>query len=290
MASLLTHFLNAMFRLMPICDDVTEERRKNAARRQGKPPAGVSLTENYLGLPCEFIEKRGNGDVVVLNIHGGGFTTGSAREARALSFFVADKLGCNVIACDYRLAPENKLPAAFDDCFEIYKGVAAAHRKLIIIGGSAGGTLAISTAQRAVSEGVLPPLAVAAFSPLAGIGLSLPSHKNNLKTDYMLKRDPSGEQLLGVLIPEGAGEDFLKDPVISPVYGTFQGFPPLFLSASDSEILYDDSVLLYEKATSCGVKCEFEIGHKMLHAWAGIPQIPEARRTLKNMAQFFCEV
>ena len=82
----------------------------------------------------------------------------------------------------------------------------------------------------------------------------------------------------------------MKDPNISPIYGEFRGFPPLFLSVSDSEVLFDDSKLLYEKAKTAGVECKLEIGHKQLHAWASIPQIPEAHKTLQNMKAFFDEI
>lgn len=61
------------------------------------------------------------------------------------------------------------------------------------------------------------------------------------------------------ICPENAGAEFFKDPIISPVYGTFNNFPPLFLSASDSEILYDDAVMLYQKAVNDGVKAHIEV-------------------------------
>ena len=259
MASFVTHFLNVMFRHMPIIEDTEEERRQNAARPLPKPPEGVTVGDAGLSVPCELIEKQGNGDIY------------------------------NVLACDYRLAPEHKLPAAFEDCFEVYRAVIKKYPRRIVLGGSAGGALAIGTVQRAMRAHLPLPLAVAAFSPVAGIGMDLPSHKANIKTDYMLKRDPSGGKLLAKLVPAGAGEDFLKDPSISPVYGEFRGFPPLFLSVSDSEVLYDDSKLLYEKAKTAGVKCKLEIGHKQLHAWASIPQIPESHQTLQNMKTFFDE-
>ena len=289
MASVLLHILNEIFKHMPVIEDTAVEREKNASRRQPCPPKGVTLRENYRGLPCEFAEKAGNGDIVVLNIHGGGFTTGSARESRSLTFYICDKLGYNCVACDYRLAPEHKLPAAFDDCFSVYRELVKVHPRLIIVGGSAGGSLALATALRAKRENISAPLAVAAFSPLAGIGLELPSHFDNVKTDYMLKRDPSGGELLKKLLPEGADKDFLKDARISPVFGDFRGFPPLFLSASDTEILYDDACILYEKAKESGVDCCFEKGHSLLHAWVGIPQLPEARKTLFNFKSFLKE-
>lgn len=286
MASFVTHFLNAMFKRMPIIEDTREERRRNAARPLARPPKGIWVEDANFGVPCELIRGKDRGEIAILNIHGGGFTTGSKEQTRVFSFCLCQMMGCDVLACDYRLAPEHKLPAAFDDCFEVYRAAVQKYPRLIVVGGSAGGTLAVATALRAKEEGLPLPLAVAAISPLAGIGMDLPSHKTNLATDYMLKRDPSGGALLKKLLPEGAGEDFLKDPHISPLYGDFAGFPPLFLAASDSEILYDDSKLLHERAKAAGVEAELIVGHKMLHAWASIPQIPESRKTLRELKAF----
>ena len=287
MASALAHLLNFIFRRMPVIEDTAKERAQNASRRPPRPPKGVTVgSEAYGGIPCETVRKAGNGDTMVLYIHGGGFTTGSARERRAVTFYLCDKLGYDCIACDYRLAPEHKLPAAHEDCYAAYGAVVQRYPQVVLMGESAGGTLAVSVAMRALKEGIARPAAVAAFSPLAALNTNLPSHKTNVKTDYMLKRDPASGELLKLICPENAGVEFFKDPIISPVYGTFNNFPPLFLSASDSEILYDDAVMLYQKAVNDGVKAHIEVMNGLLHAWPIITQLPEARKTLKKLDVF----
>lgn len=287
MASILAHVLNVVFRSMHTDGDVLGEREKNASRRPPRVPKGVIVggTE-YGGTLCESVEKQGN-TATLLYIHGGGFTTGSARERRAITYYFCDKLGFNVIACDYRLAPENRLPAAYEDCFAAYREMIKRFPRLFVAGESAGATIAIAVVRRAVREKLPLPAAVAAYSPLAAIGMELPSHKNNVKTDYMLKRDPSGKELISAICPEGAGEEFFKDETISPYYGSFEGFPPLYLSASDSEVLFDDAKALYEKAKGSGVKCELEIRSGLIHAWPIITQLKEARETLAGTKEFF---
>ena len=287
MASALAHLLNFIFRRMPVIEDTAKERAQNASRRPPRPPKGVTVgSEAYGGIPCETVRKAGNGDTMVLYIHGGGFTTGSARERRAITFYLCDRFGFDCIACDYRLAPEHKLPAAHEDCYAAYGAVVQRYPQVVLMGESAGGTLAVSVAMRALKEGIARPAAVAAFSPLAALNTDLPSHKTNVKTDYMLKRDPASGELLKLICPENAGVEFFKDPIISPVYGTFNNFPPLFLSASDSEILYDDAVMLYQKAVNDGVKAHIEVMNGLLHAWPIITQLPEARKTLKKLDVF----
>lgn len=201
----------------------------NAARRPPRPPRGVTVERTeFGGIPCEVVKKAGNTRIPVFYIHGGGFTTGSARERRAITFYLCDRFGFDCIACDYRLAPEHKLPAAHEDCYAAYGAVVQRYPQVVLMGESAGGTLAVSVAMRALKEGIARPAAVAAFSPLAALNTDLPSHKTNVKTDYMLKRDPSSGELLKLICHENAGVEFFKDPIISPVYGTFNNFPPFF--------------------------------------------------------------
>ena len=74
---------NLVFRLMPQNggDFAAERARKD--RKPPRPPKGVLVTACELnGLSAEKIEKPGNDHGWVVYIHGGGFTTGSAKERR----------------------------------------------------------------------------------------------------------------------------------------------------------------------------------------------------------------
>src|SRR5262249_15614944 len=50
-------------------------------------------------------------------IHGGGFVIGSIKTHDAPCRLLANGSGCRVVSVEYRLAPENKFPAAVEDCF-----------------------------------------------------------------------------------------------------------------------------------------------------------------------------
>lgn len=87
-------------------------------------------------------------------------------------------------ASDYRLAPEAKFPAAWDDALAAYRWVAqnAASlngdpKRLALAGESAGGNLAVSTAIGARDASLTPPRAVIAVYPIAQTGnLETPSY------------------------------------------------------------------------------------------------------------------
>lgn len=100
-------------------------------------------------------EERDPASPVLLQIHGGGWALGGPevyqRQSRALCGAARSVL----VDVDYRLAPENRYPAAIDDCVEAARWALefAGHcglpdTRLNVIGDSAGGYLAAVLCQR----------------------------------------------------------------------------------------------------------------------------------------------
>ena len=85
----------------------------------------------------------------LLNIHGGGYIAGSAQIDDALLRTLAVRLGCAIVAPDYRLAPENPYPAALQDCYAALRWIkkqSFGNGRLAVRGVSAGGGLALGLA------------------------------------------------------------------------------------------------------------------------------------------------
>lgn len=90
---------------------------------------------------------------IVIFWHGGGWTNGY----KEWSWFMAEhvtRLGAVLVLPDYRLAPEHRMPAAFNDCLLLLRSLAASQsfpgdmRNIYVAGHSAGGHLAALTALR----------------------------------------------------------------------------------------------------------------------------------------------
>lgn len=86
---------------------------------------------------------------LVVNIHGGGFLTGSATQTDWLASRVALLVPAVVVSIQYRLAPRHRWPTAAEDCYAALVEVAGRARELgadsdrvAVIGDSAGGNLA----------------------------------------------------------------------------------------------------------------------------------------------------
>lgn len=129
----------------------------------GSQPIGSVRDETIAGVPARFYEPTDapqTGPLLVF-FHGGGFIYGDLDSHDALCRFLAERAGVRVIAVDYRLAPEARFPAAYDDCVNAYAEILEradewhADRDRIAVGGdSAGGNLATLVAIEAARRGL----------------------------------------------------------------------------------------------------------------------------------------
>lgn len=293
MQSLTSFAYNLVFRLMPQdkpgqAHDYPAERAFND-RNPSRKPRGVTVKYLWLGgHSAERIEKKGNTKGWVLYIHGGGFTTGSARERRNLCQYLAACHGYNCISINYRLAPENRWPAQIEDCLAAWKDFLAlgySAKDVVLMGESAGGTLVLSLALYLKRLGMEQPKAVVSFSPVVSQTEHYPSHAANAKTDYML-RDSVMKGMQEPVFGKDATEMILRDPLASPIYGDWTNAAPVFLSASDTEALLDDSRMLYQKLKNEGHRTGLDLQHRCCHAFQVFPGMPEARRAIGNALAF----
>ena len=231
-------------------------------------PRSVTLRQEALGgVPAEWItEKKNPTDRIVLYIHGGGFVTGSSAARRSFTAYITHKLGLNVVSLDYRLAPEHPFPAGAEDCLTAYRALLEryASRKIVLLGESAGGNLVLSLLLQIKASGLPLPAAVFAIAPTVQFDRELPSYRDNLST-----RD----------------EAVLKNPIAAPLYGDYTGCPPVLLWVSDSEVLRDDSLELFEKLKEQHVKTKIYRRAGMMHTWIILPFLPESKKDLKSLCE-----
>lgn len=97
----------------------------------------------------------------LLFLHGGGWVYGDLESHDAACRFLAEHSGVQVLAVDYRLAPEHRMPAAVEDARAAYRWlvkntdrVNADPERLAVGGDSAGGNLAALVALAAADEGL----------------------------------------------------------------------------------------------------------------------------------------
>lgn len=100
-------------------EDLKKQRSSmELASKLATPNDGFTV-ESFIaeGVSCEWVKPdlAHNPNYIILYAHGGGYTCGGLGYARILAAKLAISTGFSVVSFEYRLAPENKYPAALDD-------------------------------------------------------------------------------------------------------------------------------------------------------------------------------
>ena len=104
----------------------------------------------------------------LIYFHGGGFVLGGLESHDDICAEICDITGCNVFSLDYSLAPEVKYPEFFLDAIRFYYFIKNPERRLILMGDSAGGTLAGFVSNKVRNVAIRPDAQVLIYPDLAG--------------------------------------------------------------------------------------------------------------------------
>jgi monoterpene epsilon-lactone hydrolase len=84
-----------------------------------------------------------------------------------------------------------------------------------------------------------------------------------------------------------AGSHDLDDPLLTPLYASLHGLPPILIQVGEDELLLDDAVRFSDYAKKEGVDITLEIWPHMWHGWQTcIPDLPEANQAIEQIARY----
>lgn len=209
---------------------------------------------------------------VVVYFHGGGWVIANKEVYDGGARGIAKQANAIVISVDYRLAPEAKFPAAWDDAFAAYKWAAANAasmngnpQKMGLAGESAGGNLAISTAIAVRDAGVQKPLAILAVYPVAQTGnLSTASYVDSATAKPLNKA--MIEWFVSHLFKSPGDK---ADPRIDLVHANLVGLPPVTIINAQIDPLRDDGMLIADALKKAGVKVDRKLYDGATHEFFG---------------------
>ncbi len=228
---------------------------------------------------------------VALFAHGGGFVSCVLEAYLFYAEFIANWLSIPVITVDYRLAPEHPGPAALDDCHAVYRALLDSGHdpaRLIWVGDSCGGGLALSTVARSRQEGAPMPAGIVSLSgwvdlDTAGYGSTPPARRDAFITEGFLRaraRDYVGP----------AGDP--RAPWASPARGELAGLPPLLLQVGETDLCRLDAERLVRRARAAGVDARLDVVVGGIHGVQGLVNldVPEAVAAWRSVRRFADEV
>ena len=272
--------------------DIAEQRTRIDEAMAQLPLAEGTVAEPFVrsgvpGIECRPVDVADDAPIL-LYFHGGGFRIASALAYRSYGSHLAAVLGARVLLVEYRLAPEHKFPKAVDDCFAVWESLLAEGidtGRIVIAGDSAGGGLAASVTMHALADGVLPA-GVICCSPWVDLTITADTYDTNVESDKLFSRTSAEEAAPAYL----GGADPMN-PIASPLFGDWDGAPPLLILVGDAEVLLDDSRKLADVAKSAGVDVTLSVYPEMPHIWTmSYPAFPEAVEGVTEMAEFVARV
>ena len=139
------------------------------------------------------------------------------------------------------------------------------------MGDSAGGGLVLLTIQSIINHQLPAPRCAIVLSPWADISASGESHQHNRHTDVTVSSD-NNNWMLPLLLGPKYTELFANSSDFSPLFGSSQGFPPMYINVGTAETLEDDVRRVFVKAQEAGVDLTFEAG---LHLIRGVSRAAE---------------
>lgn len=259
--------------------DLDARRYPSSAAAKIRPTAST-----VGGVPVfTFTPPDARGGLVVY-FHGGSYAFGSAGTTHAeLIASLALATGSEIVAPEYRLAPEHPYPAALEDALAVCSALEAQRprERIVLAGDSAGANLALSLALRLRDAGRRQPEALLLVSPWLDLTASRPSCRDNERFDY---------GRTGFLLAQArdfAGGLPLDDPRVSPLGAELSGLAPLLVVVGGAERLHDEGVELVALARRAGVAAELYVAAELPH----VPPLfaafhPEGARALARSAQY----
>ena len=252
------------------------------------PPAnGVDIQATTIdGIHCEWHVPAGCENApVIYYLHGGIYIMGSPASHRRLVSYIAKQAGMRAVVPDYRLAPENRFPAALEDSLTVWRRLlqdGIDPSALAMGGDSAGGNLATATmlALRDADEAL--PAACFLLSPWLDMTNDGESRRSRAGIDPWFNPDH---------VPASAAKMFsefeLRNPLVSPVFAEATGLPATLIQVGDHEILLSDSTRMAKNIEQAGGDVQLEIWPHMWHVFQFfIGQMPESMQAIENIGQF----
>ncbi|GLJ47318.1 hypothetical protein SUGI_0999120 [Cryptomeria japonica] len=242
---------------------------------------------------------------LLIYFHGGGFLVFSTAwvEYHSFLYSLSKTAGLMIVSVDYRLAPEHRLRAAYDDCTEAIKWVAkhaagsaevpeewllpsaVDFSQCVLAGESAGGNIVYHVGLQ-VGELDLRPLMVKELVVIHPYFMGEEMVETD-KGEEMIKFVEMCKMGWSMTLPVGSSRDHpFCNPVVSPLEPDLK-LPPVLVVVAGKDKLRDRRVMFYEYLRRCGKEAELMVEEGGVHAFhIFIPEFEGTLRLIQRISDF----
>ncbi len=259
---------------------VADSRANYRAMRPATPELAVeSVKERTIpgpagAIPIRIYTPAGRAPFPILvNFHGGGWVIGDLDTVDAVSRELCNRAGCIVVSVDYRLAPEDRFPAAVDDAYaatcwvaDHAKEIGGDAKRLAVGGESAGGNLAAVVSHLARDrKGPSIVFQLLAY-PVTDADYSTESFRVNAD-GYLLTR-AGMEWFWDTYCPTPRDR---ANPLATPLNAKrFDHLPSALIMTAEFDPLRDEGAAYAKKLKSAGVNVEYVCFDGLIHDFLGM--------------------
>lgn len=219
------------------------------------------------------------------HIHGGGWTFNSADLSDVANQALARDAGVDVYSAAYRLAPENRWPAAAEDCEAAALWFVENVPGPLLIGGeSAGAHLAAVTLLRLKARGLADRIAGAALT-YGMYDLAMTPSMRRWGDRFLVLSTP----IVAWFVDNLLGEGDRADPAVSPLNAELGGLPPALFTVGTADPLIDDTLFMAARWRAAGNRAELVIVPGGVHGFDAF-DLAIAREHAARLAAFVTRV
>jgi acetyl esterase len=214
---------------------------------------------------------------ILIEYHGGGFISPLLQGIEHSMWQEAKTYGAIVFAIDYRVAPENKFPAAVNDSYNAFKWISehgsefgGDTSRIALTGNSAGANLVAVITQKAKKEGISNKIKLQIMN-----GLPVDCSPQNMETSVSYQENAKGymqTKAACYFALENYAPGEYKNPEVSPILTEdLTGLPPAVIINAEFDPLRDDGFLYAAKLRRFGVKVWDKCFAGQIHCLIGLP-------------------
>jgi acetyl esterase/lipase len=272
---------------------------KNVLQGKGKDTApeklvpGVTSVDSTIpgpagSLPIRTYTPEGKGPFpVIVYYHGGGWVIADKNVYDGGARGLSKQAKAIVVSVDYRLAPEAKFPAQYDDSVAAYKWVAANAasfngdpKRLAVAGESAGGNLALEVAVAARDQKLTLPKGIVAVYPVVQLtDMSTPSYVDAAAAKPLNKPMMAwfGKQVF-------SDPAQMADPRVDLLKADLKGLPHVTLINAQIDPLRSDGDMLAAALKKAGVNVDHKIYDGVTHEFFGMAAVVGDAKSAQDKA------
>ncbi|MBD2763209.1 MMPL family transporter [Kocuria sp. cx-116] len=221
---------------------------------------------------------------VIVYWHGGGYVNAMVRTHWRFLDELIKRTGATVLVPSYALAPVHTV----DEVEPLVDGTLELARTLgshvYFMGDSSGGGLALAQAQRLRDKGVAPLDGLVLIAPWVDVTLTNPEI-----AEYEAKDNMLSVKKLRLSGRWWAGERDVRDPLVSPAYGSYDRLPRTLVTQGDHDILYPDTMNTVAELQLAGVDTTAIVTEGAPHTYTLMVWSSTARQDVADIARWIME-